>query len=131
MFVSYFEYTRYAAARQIGNRLLFLSAFAGVLLLMPSRVAVIFIVDYFPEVGVFWKIYAPLPYTGTALGAFMLGCIIWIPFNILTSREKALAWAVDRYANLSEKILSKAMDELKQVQITMDDGKVYVGFELS
>ncbi len=128
IFVNKFNDTKYVALRQDGHRLIFLSAFAGVVTVGISRIVVLCILHYKPEIGAAWRVYSPYPLSGTATGAFLIGCLAWIPLNKISPFSGAIYHALEKHGNLLENLLNRALNERLHIQVTMDDGKVYVGW---
>lgn len=101
--------------------LLWLSLWSGYMLILVHG----------PAVAEFWPQVSTIQYSGTALVALGLGAIAWIPFNVVLTEK----WAWHR-AHRSRKttglehLLFNAFSNAGFVQITLKDGKVYVGFLL-
>lgn len=84
-----------------------------------------------PAVAAFWPQISTITYSGTALLAAGLGAIAWAPLNVVLTEK--WAWhRAHRGGKTSglEHLLFNAFSRAGFVQITLKDGKVYVGFLL-
>lgn len=131
VFISYWNVTRFDAKRYRGERLLFHSAIAGLVFLLIAFAFTNQIAARWPGAQAWWKGHIPFGYSGTSLLAFMLAALTWIPLNGLFDREKQAKKAVEDWGDFLEMLLNRAMNETKQVSITMKSSKVYVGFVTS
>ncbi len=129
IFISRFHYTRFAASKLSGQRLMLWAALAGVILAFFARVLVVLCMQTYPEIGHFWKAYFfHNEFSGTASLALILGIIAYWPLNLICNKDKASAWATRKYGSRLEVLFAESLDEEKQVMITLSDGKVYVGY---
>jgi hypothetical protein len=66
-----------------------------------------------------------------SIAAFFLGATLWHPANKVVSKRwkevEILAYLVTRYGSELDKLLLNAIFTRRQVQITLDNGKVYAG----
>lgn len=105
-----------------------MAAFAAVGLVIVSRTIVLITVDILSPVGVLWRQFFPLTYSGTAslvLGLGIIGpwLINWlIPLNI------ASGLAIQQHGNGLDRLFYAATEHDSQVFITLDTGKVYAGW---
>lgn len=126
--VTQLNITKIAVARYSGQRLIFASAIAGVVLVVASRIFVMTTIHLTPEVGIIWKQYVlSHQFSGTAFSAFLLGIFgIW-PINKIYNEERSLNYVLNHYADEQSRFFYQAMVDERLVQITLSDGKVYVG----
>lgn len=90
-----------------------------------------FALIYGPWLAKHWSSFSTIQYSGTALLAMALGAFAWMPANVFIS--KRWAWRRTHLRGETsglENLLFQAFLELALFQITLKDGKVYVGFLL-
>jgi hypothetical protein len=58
----------------------------------------------------------------------LLGVTLWWPMNWVFDRKKELRRTIAGWNDYLELLLTQALDETRQVSITLKNGKVYVGF---
>lgn len=77
-----------------------------------------------------WHKFSPYDSSGTALLAFIFGLVSWYPLNELLFPYPAAIDRLYRHDHISalESLLYESMLDTSQIQITVDDGKVYVGW---
>ncbi|MBI2802655.1 MAG: hypothetical protein HYX63_20650 [Gammaproteobacteria bacterium] len=118
----------FGAAKQSGERLLFMAAHVAVVLLFVSRVLMLTIVHYLPRVGGLWRAFSPWEYSGTATGALFLGFAIpWI-INWLKPLNVASRLAIQKHGDGLDQLFFEATENENQVVITLASGKVYAGW---
>jgi hypothetical protein len=128
VFITNWNRTRFNTKRYSGERLLFHSAAAGVVFLAASFVAGLAIRSAVPQVYELWQRAVPFPYTGTSVGAFLLGTLCWVPMNRwLYSREQEIRRAITEWNDYLEVLLERAMRDSKQVSVSAKNDKVYIG----
>ena len=116
-------------ARETGYHIVFQSAIAGVVLFVVARTLAVLANAFIPTLGECWHTIVPLDYSGTAAGAFLLaGTLPWVlnwlpPFKKLKARKKAAEAAADHVSL----IIDQAMLESHFVEISLANGKSYVG----
>jgi len=83
-----------------------------------------------PCIASWWQQQVPFEYVGTALFAFLLGGLGWIPLNRIPrcNRERAIDDVIDHDKIALDVLLKKAQDQAKTVSVSMSNGKVYVGW---
>lgn len=129
IFIRRLNRTRFSAVRYSGERLIFHSAVAGVVLLAVAFLVVLVLVGLFPGLKHGWASLVPFPYSGTAFLAFLLGALGWWPLNRLFYRADAEAARVlYEWGDYLEILLNRSARETKQLCITLKSGKVYIGF---
>ena len=118
----------FKAAKQSRERLVFMAAFAAVGLVIVSRMIVLITVDMWSPVGVLWRQFFPLPYSGTASLALGLGIIgPWL-INCLIPLNIASKLAIQQHGNGLDRLFYAATEHDSQVLITLETGKVYAGW---
>ena len=118
----------FGAAKQSGERLLFMAAYIAVYLLFGSRIAVLVVVHYLPAVGEWWRVFSPWEYSGTAAGAFLLGLLIPPIINMLKPLSVASRLAIQKHGDGLDRLFFQATENESQVVITLASGKVYAGW---
>lgn len=114
--------------------MLFFSALAGVPLLFSAWLLVQLLFTYFlwkDEVQLVRDAVLPaFPYLGTSLLAFVLGCALWKPINLLHryDEQEEFKKAVEGSNDFLEILLDKAQRSERQVSVTMRNRKVYIGW---
>lgn len=129
---------RYALFRESGHHIFFRSALVGFLVVAVARLLAMPIASLSPGLGAYWKLYAPMPFSGTVAIAFVLA----IAANRLRwrycsdserMRESAREQARDSHDWL-ELLIDEAMGsgpgDLRPIEISLESRKVYVGFIL-
>ena len=105
-----------------------MSALAAVGLVIVSRTIVLISNYTLPSVGVFWRQFSPIEYSGTAFLALSLGIVgPWL-INRLISLKIASRLAITQYGNGLDRLFYVATENDHQVLITLDTGKVYAGW---
>lgn len=130
-FVSLCHLTRLSFAKESGERLLFGAATAGTILAGLAWFGASFVAGQLPDVHTAWRAVAPpWPFAGTAFAAFLLGPLAAFVVNRFASPGRAEAHAINTSGTGLERLFWSATDpdDPSLVQITLDDGKVYVGW---
>lgn len=144
--------TRFRAQGLSKYRLLFESAFAGMIWLLASYILirVALRVNALPDDWlVAWKQYAPFSYGGTALGSLLLSFLVPLVINLAINRDRSVEFAVRRQGDDLMLLVAEAQKKTKEarqaeearelvnedgapmdgtVMITLDNRKVYVGY---
>jgi hypothetical protein len=128
VFICYWNHTRFSARRYSGEKLLFHSALAGVVLLVFSYAIVRAVSAWIPAVAARWHSWVPFAHSGTSLGALLLGATLWWPLNLGFTRKRELRKTIAEWNDYLEELLNQAQEETRQVSFTLKSGKVYVGF---
>lgn len=118
----YLEDVLIVPPENLALRILLASAFALLL--------VVLYVAYQPFLSPLWIEFSPYDYSATALFAFVLGVGIVAPMNALIFRHAAAIhrlYLKNKFTAL-ESLFYESLKEQRQVQITLDDGKVYTGW---
>lgn len=127
-FITHFHPTKYHVQRQTGYHIFFHSAIAGCFLVFVSYALSTAFESQNPQVVQEWKRFAPFPYVGTAIGAFVMGMTAWWPLNVLFVESKEISRAIESDDDYLEKLFESAIQELQMVSITLESGKVYIGY---
>ena len=77
-----------------------------------------------------WKWLVPFRHSGVAFGAFLIGVFSWPIVNKFSSRRDEQKKAIEKWNDYLEIILDHALENTKQLMITLKNGKVYIGFVL-
>ena len=125
--------TSFAAYRESGYHLIFKSVIAGLILFAVSYLIAgaiypyfSYISDFYPNDSRIWGRFSP-----TDSGAFVLSLLLgkFSPycFNRLYSSERAIEKVLQKESNQTELILKEAVDTGKLVELSLKNGKSYVG----
>jgi len=136
LFLRYWNPTRYHALRAEKERLLLMAALPGLASIVLAFAIVKILEEKFscsawpntPCFPAWWRVNVPFPYLGTSLLAFSLGATVWAPWNLICKREVAINKVIENDRVAFEILLKKAQDEAKTVAVTMENGKIYIGF---
>lgn len=133
-FISEFNLLRFRALGLSRYRLLFEAAFYGFLALCLSFAAtrfLLFLSHYWADLGVvrkFWQQQVPFPYTGTAVGALLIGGLSPYVLNRFWERAKCSEKAIWRHGDLLLALLLDAQQRRRPVMLSLSSNKVYVGW---
>lgn len=122
--------TRFGVLRKSGYHLFFQSAIAGGVLVVVARLTVVFLNDNLPHIGLLWKSYVPIEYSGTVALSVLLGFMLPYVANLLYGKEKAERRTAQESGALIELVISESLDRQKPVELTLKNGKSYIGFAL-
>jgi hypothetical protein len=149
-FLHLLAFTKYRAQRLDGHRLIFESALVAIVLCTVGRVAAYWLLQI-PQVANSWKaISPPVDYFGTGVLSIAAGVVIPLGLNWMGERfdrykrvreflgrfrvfsnRRALSTAMQRHGSGMHRLLYRALDEERQVAITLDNKKVYIGYVYS
>lgn len=118
----------FKAAKQSGERLLFMAASTAVGLLFFARVIALTVVHYFPSIPSLWNQFSPWAYSGTAVLALVLGIVGASLINWLKPLDIASRLAVQQNGDGLDRLFYSATENESQVAITLASGKVYAGW---
>ncbi len=135
VFVSSCYSTKYLVKRLGTQQLLFVSALAGVILLVISYLVCFAVIAWLPSVHATWKSLVPHKNTGVTIGALLLGCVGPAVINsILDLTPRNYEWhgnhAILESNDYFEHLAHKSVSETRQIRIELKNGKWYVGFVL-
>jgi hypothetical protein len=136
VFISNWNKTKFYSKRADKERLLLQASLAGlaslVLAYLVSSVQpFIPCVNWLPCLPTWWDSHIPFPYSGTSFLAFVFGATLWWPLNLIWDAEKESARIVREEGGPFEQLINDAMEHTRPIMLTMNGGKVYVGFVAS
>lgn len=127
-FVNLAHCFKYSVARQPAQQLLLTSATAGVALAFVSWGVVTAFILACPTCHEIWRSFLPWNFSGTAIGSLLLGPLAAFIVNLFVDQETAEERAIENEGNGLERLFARATKASKQVLLTMESGKVYVGW---
>lgn len=139
VFVSRWHVTRFVILRTEGYRLLFHCAVAGLSCLFLAALIIFALGNVPPRLTLLretallidrlWHEVAPVPFSGTAVLALLIGCISWKPLNYLVlHREDQIDLVISRKGDALEVLARRAMGGAKPVVLTLKNDQVHVGY---
>jgi hypothetical protein len=144
VFVNLCYLTRFSVIQSTGYRLVFSSAVAGVVFLFLATILIprLLVLPGAQHVGDSWTKLIQLEHSGKPVLAFLLGVILWMPFNLLgwlnppvirwrpfrfLGEGAAIEREIRKKQNPVEVLLRQAMGSKSLVSVTVKNGKVYIG----
>jgi len=144
LFVNLCYLTRFSVLQSTGYRLVFSSAVAGVVFLFLATISIPLLLKLpgAQYVSDSWTKLVRIEHSGKPVIAFLMGVILWMPFNLLGwLNPPVLRWrpfrvlgegaAIEREIrkkqNPLEVLLRQAMGSKSLVSVTVKNGKVYIG----
>jgi hypothetical protein len=127
-FITYWHPTRYDSKRYSGERLIFHSALAGFVFLILSFAIVRVVVANWPPLYRIWHSAVPFPHSGVSLGALLLAIGICGLLNLFVDRSNQVKRTIEEWNDYLEILLLRALEETRQIAVTLTNGKVYIGF---
>lgn len=123
-------YWRFHLVRFDGHRLIFFSAAAGVGLLVASTLLSWLVSFNLNGSADLWHSVVPFDHSGKAFGALALGAFLPFVMNRIPGarRHERVRNAIAYFNNEMELLLLRSMDTESNVMLTMNSGKVYVGY---
>ena len=117
------------AQRLDGYRLLFESAFAGIVLAAVARWILVTLegTALYAVCGKRWWYFAPFAYSDSAALSLALAVCVPLLFNGVT-KTRAKNWAIARSGDGLTRLLNEAATQSKLVSLTMGNMKWYVGY---
>ncbi len=116
---------RYWLNRQGGYKLLFTTALAGGILLALARAVVVAVgVEHVPE---WWYDYAPFKWSETVGLSLLLAIVIAMLINLILWKSYAAKLVSRTSGDLIECLLEDCLERNALVELTMSNGKVYIG----
>ncbi|HST07359.1 MAG TPA: hypothetical protein VLJ83_04270 [Gemmatimonadaceae bacterium] len=128
LFITYWHFTRFDSKRYSGERLIFHSALAGFVFLALAFAAVGVAISRAPSFYRWWHNTIGIPHAGVSLGALLLALFFCGALNLFTDRSKQVKRTITEWNDYLEILLQKALEETRQVALTLKSGKVYIGF---
>ena len=126
VFVTHWHNTKFQALRSQGYHLLFKSALWGFVFLLASYLLTRILSYLCPPSTQIWTWLVPFPYSGTSICSLLLRLTLWAPLNWFSTRDDAVAKAIDERGDPLELLLRNALADL--VLVTLRSGKVYIGW---
>ena len=126
LFLTRCNYTRYLVARETGYRLLFKSAAVGFILSAIAWFIVHILAHYvlFNKIITFFNFPA---YTMIVGIAFILGPISAHIINFFCSEWEFVTRYIKTHGDVMERLFLTSMEQDSLVEVTLENGKVYVG----
>jgi hypothetical protein len=139
LFMHWCHRFRFAASRQEGQRLLFLSVCWAVPLLAWSCLFLwaangVLSGPRREQIGAWWSdVLGPLATSGTVIFvvAFVSGPAFALLVNLFYRKGRASRYALSRFGSELEQFLYESMNEALLVSVTLENRKVYVGWPTS
>ena len=117
---------RYWLNRQGGYKLLFVTALAGAVLLALARGVVVFVGK--ERVPQSWYDYAPFEMSETVALSLLIAIVCAFLINCVCGRPKAARLVSRNTGDLVECLLEDCLERNGLVELTMSNGKAYIGF---
>lgn len=134
IFVRFWNYTRIHVLRSDKDRLIIRASLAGLSALILAYAGGIIGTILFPCqnysfcIAAWWNRNIPFEYSGVSVTAFMIAATAWIPLNWYFTQDREIDRAIKEDADPMELLLKRAQDDNIAVSITMNNGKIYIGF---
>ena len=134
-FLTRVYYTRSGVLRDSGYHLFFKSAIAGFVLGIFAYLIILVLEICEPRTGELWKSLLPLGTGfdrrhGASVLSIFLGFIIPFAINPFYGREKAERRSANERGDLIELLIAESLDRSKPIELSLRNGKSYVGFAL-
>ena len=129
-FLQHANFTRYEIYRQSGYHLLFRSALAGIVLAAVAHVIALGINHFAPDFRAAWYSHIPVVYLDTAILSVVLSVSLPPILNLFYSRDRAAQQTAERYGDLMELIIADSIERQKMVELSLRNGKSYIGYTL-
>ena len=120
-----FKYYHQRIDRQ---RLLFNSAFAGIILLIVSFAIAVLFETLLPGLAYLFKRTIPIEYLGTSFNSLLLGLAFVYVGNRILSDEDQIEKAIDRIGDELEVLMLDSLGQKSLIILTLKSDKVYVGW---
>ena len=117
---------RYWLNRQGGYKLLFATALAGAVLLALARGVEIALGDQF--IPSWWDNYAPFEWSATVGLSVLIAVVLAVLINLGVWKSYAAKLVSRNSGDLIECLLEDCLEQNALVELTMSNGKVYIGF---
>ena len=122
------NYTKYVVRQDSGYHLFFKSSIVGVILLIVAT-QLVFLYDFFGnDIAVR---LTPNGFDPSSILAMTMGITSAYFLNIFSSRRNGLTRAAEGRGKYLLLIIQKAFDQLVMIEVTLNNGKVYIGVPLS
>lgn len=128
IFASKCNLTRASTKRVEGYRLFFYSALVGAILLLIAHTICYLVNSCNTAISANFHTFLQYPNIGKSMIAIVMGVTLWKPFNhFFAKKESWVRKDIERYGDHLDELFLRAFDEEKLIQITLRNGKVYVG----
>lgn len=128
--LTHLNYTRYRAFRDSGYHILFSSAFAGALLFGLAHLTILFLEHFLPQSVDLWDRYFPSAYSDTVALSVILGAALPALGNRFYDSEKAARRIARENSDLVELLLAESWSRGELVEVSLRNGKSYIGIAL-
>ena len=134
-FLQHANFTRYEIYRQSGYHLLFRSALAGIVLAAVAHAIALGLNHFAPDFRTAWYshipvVHIPVVYLDTAILSIVLSVSLPPILNLFYSRDRAAKKTAERYGDLMELIIADSIERQKMVELSLRNGKSYIGYTL-
>lgn len=120
--------TRSSIKRVNGYRLFFLSALWGILFLLIGHAICYGLCANSSEIVEAFHTFLPFNHFGKSIIALSIGLTIWWPINKwIYKKEKWVKREISEYGDHLDELFMRAFENEQLVQISLRNGKVYVG----
>ncbi len=120
--------TRSSIKRVNGYRLFFLSALWGILFLLIGHVVCYVLYANSSKIVEVFHTFLPFNHFGKSIVALSIGLTIWWPINKwIYKKEKWVKREISEYGDHLDELFMRAFENEQLVQISLRNGKVYVG----
>ena len=125
-------WTKFYTHRLSGQMQFFSSSIAGVIAFAVARLTVL-VVDQFSHPCIrsvieIWRSYAPFPHSEILFLSVVSGIVFAGCSNIVCGKYKSAITASNQYGDLIECLLQDCMERDKLAELSLRNGKSYVGF---
>ncbi|MCY3641831.1 MAG: hypothetical protein OXH37_12530 [Gammaproteobacteria bacterium] len=130
-FLTRYHRTRDSLHRANGYHVVLRSAIAGLVLFLIARLTTTVVALYWPDVGQLWRrFFFSVDYSGTSTLSVVLGFGAPYLLNRFTNRNRAQRELAQHQGNLIELLIDEALDRKMFVEISLSNGKSYIGTPL-
>lgn len=122
------NYTRYVVRQDSGYHLFFKSSIVGIFILIIAT-QLVFLYDFFGHDMMVHLM--PDGFDSSSILAMIIGISSAYFLNIFSSRRSGLARAAEDQGKYLLLMIQQAFDQLVMIEVTLNNGKVYIGVPLS
>ena len=127
-FLLTWNYTKYVVRQDSGYHLFFKSSIAGIFFLIVAT-QLVFLYDFF-EYGIIARLI-PNGFDPSSILAMTIGIVSSYLLNIFSNKRNGLARAAESRGKYLQLMIQQAFDQLVMIEVTLKDGKVYIGVPLN
>ena len=128
IFVSHWRRMKYYTRRVDGNRLILISACAGVIFLLIAVIIDAAAAKHFPYIVDSWRQHVSYPHTGKTFIAFLLGATSWYPLNYFHAEHTQVERVLLQLGGPFEILLANSMSHRLLVMLKVKNDNIYVGY---